>query len=91
MRALVADRSSPSGVSLTEAPEPQPAPGETLVEVKAVSLNRGEVRRLPARAEGRAPAAPTKSTDDIALPDASDQPRVKRRRRAASTGIVDAG
>ena len=55
MRALVADRSSPSGVSLTEAPEPQPAPGETLVEVKAVSLNRGEVRRLPARAEGTIP------------------------------------
>lgn len=46
---------------------------------------------LPARAEVSAPAVPTKSTDDIALPEASDQPRVKRRRRAASTGIVDAG
>lgn len=46
---------------------------------------------LPARAEVSAPAAPAKSTDDIALPQASDQPRVKRRRRAASTGIVDAG
>ena len=46
---------------------------------------------LPARAEVSAPVTPTKSTDDIALPEASDQPRVKRRRRAASTGIVDAG
>ena len=46
---------------------------------------------LPARAEASAPVVPTKSTDDIALPEASDQPRVKRRRRAASTGIVDAG
>ena len=46
---------------------------------------------LPARAEVSAPAVPTKSTDDIALPQASDQPRVKRRRRAVSTGIVDAG
>ena len=46
---------------------------------------------LPARAEVSAPAVPTKSTDDITLPEASDQPRVKRRRRAASTGIVDAG
>ena len=55
MRALVADRSSSSGVSLREAPEPQPGPGETLVEVKAVSLNRGEVRRLPTRAEGTVP------------------------------------
>ena len=46
---------------------------------------------LPARAEASIPVVPTKSTDDIALPEASDQPRVKRRRRAASTGIVDAG
>jgi len=43
------------------------------------------------RTEASAPVVPTKSTDDIALPEASDQPRVKRRRRAASTGIVDAG
>ena len=46
---------------------------------------------LPARAEVSVPATPVRSTDDIALPEASDQPRVKRRRRAASTGIVDAG
>ncbi len=46
---------------------------------------------LPARAEASAPAAPVRSTEDITLPEASDQPRVKRRRRAASTGIVDAG
>jgi NADPH2:quinone reductase len=52
MRALVADG---SGVSLQEAPDPQPAAGEALIEVRAVSLNRGEVRRLPARAEGTIP------------------------------------
>ena len=46
---------------------------------------------LPTRAETSAPAAPVRSTEDITLPEASDQPRVKRRRRAASTGIVDAG
>ncbi|HET8756314.1 MAG TPA: zinc-binding dehydrogenase [Solirubrobacteraceae bacterium] len=55
MRALVADRTAPSGVSLREAPDPVPAPGEALIEVKAVSLNRGEVRRLPLREEGTIP------------------------------------
>jgi NADPH:quinone reductase len=55
MRALVADRSAPSGVSLREAPDPEPGPNEALVEVKAVSLNRGEVRRLPLREEGTIP------------------------------------
>jgi NADPH2:quinone reductase len=55
MLALVADRSAPSGVSLREAPDAQAGPSEALVEVRAVSLNRGEVRRLPARAEGTIP------------------------------------
>jgi NADPH:quinone reductase len=55
MRALVADRSAPSGVSLREAPDPEPGPDEVLIEVKAVSLNRGEVRRLPLREEGTIP------------------------------------
>jgi NADPH:quinone reductase-like Zn-dependent oxidoreductase len=55
MRALVADRSSDSGVSLRVAPEPQPGPDEVLVEVRAVSLNRGEVRRMPLREEGTIP------------------------------------
>jgi NADPH:quinone reductase len=55
MRALVADRAATSGVSLREAPDPEPGPHEALIEVKAVSLNRGEVRRLPLRQEGTIP------------------------------------
>jgi NADPH:quinone reductase len=55
MLALVADRASTSGVSLREAPDAHAGPSETLVHVKAVSLNRGEVRRLPARTEGTIP------------------------------------
>jgi NADPH2:quinone reductase len=55
MRALVADRSAPSGVSLREAPDPGVAANEALIEVRAVSLNRGEVRRLPFREEGTIP------------------------------------
>ena len=83
-----------------EAPAQTPAaPRKTRKRRAAVSTGIVEpdaapapvVIDLPARAEASAPVVPTKSTDDIALPEASDQPRVKRRRRAASTGIVDAG
>ena len=58
--------------------EPDAAPAPLVIE-------------LPARAEAAEPAAPTHSTDDILLPEASEQPRAKRRRRVVSTGIVDAG
>jgi NADPH:quinone reductase-like Zn-dependent oxidoreductase len=52
MRALVADG---SGVSFAQAPDPQVDASHAVVEVKAVSLNRGEVRRLPARRPGTIP------------------------------------
>ena len=65
-------------VASTGVVEPDAAPAPIIVD-------------LPARAQTSEPAAPTRSTADIQLPEASDQPRVKRRRRAVSTGIVDAG
>ena len=91
---------SVSAAVVEETPAQAPAaPRKTRKRRAAVSTGVVEpdaapapvVIDLPARAEVSTPAAPTKSTDDIALPEASDQPRVKRRRRAASTGIVDAG
>ena len=42
-------------VRLGEAPEPQPRPDEALVDVRAVSLNRGEVRRLADAQAGTVP------------------------------------
>ncbi len=55
MRALVADSSSPDGISFRDVPEPVPMPGEVLVEVRALSINRGEVRMLGTAPDGWRP------------------------------------
>jgi NADPH:quinone reductase len=45
MRALVSRQSAPFA-ELADVPDPTPRPDEALVEVHAISLNRGETRRL---------------------------------------------
>jgi NADPH:quinone reductase len=52
MLGLVVDHSTPDGLRLAEVPDPVPVADEALVEVRASSLNRGEVRSLGARREG---------------------------------------
>jgi NADPH:quinone reductase-like Zn-dependent oxidoreductase len=44
--------STPPGVELAEAPDPDPLPSEAIVAVKAISLNRGEVRSLTTKPPG---------------------------------------
>ena len=55
MLALVAAPSREEKVELREVPEPQTRADEALVEVRAISLNRGEVNRLATAADGWRP------------------------------------
>jgi NADPH:quinone reductase-like Zn-dependent oxidoreductase len=51
MRALVSSP-NPPGVELGEVPDPAPRHDEALVDVKAISLNRGEIKRLQSTKPG---------------------------------------
>lgn len=51
MRALVAAPGAPGGIELREVPDPDPARNQPLVEVRAVSLNRGECVTLRQQTE----------------------------------------
>jgi len=46
MKALVFDPSAPRGLRLADAPAPSPSPSQALVQVRAVSLNFGDVAYL---------------------------------------------
>ncbi len=55
MRALVADDSAPGRIAIRDVPEPVAMPGEVVVEVRAFSINRGELRMLRTAADGWRP------------------------------------
>lgn len=52
MRALIVDPQAAGGLSIGEAPDPQPQHAQCLVRVEAVSLNRGEVGAIARSAPG---------------------------------------
>lgn len=51
MRALVAAPGAPGGIELRDVPDPELLPNQALVEVRAVSLNRGECVTLRQQTE----------------------------------------
>ena len=55
MLALVNSPNSAAPVEIREVPEPAPAANEMVVEVRAFSLNRGELRLMQTRPEGWRP------------------------------------
>jgi NADPH2:quinone reductase len=55
MLALVNTPSGTAPVEIRDVPEPQPAANEALVEVRAFSLNRGELRLMQTRPDGWRP------------------------------------
>jgi NADPH2:quinone reductase len=55
MRALVAAPGRPANIELREVEEPDPAPTEAVLEVRASSLNRGECSALQGATDGWRP------------------------------------
>jgi NADPH:quinone reductase-like Zn-dependent oxidoreductase len=52
MLALAVSHNAPGLVARAEVPDPEPAPGQALVAVRAFSLNRGEIRNLAQKPAG---------------------------------------
>jgi NADPH:quinone reductase len=68
VRALVADPGAPGGISIQEVSEPEPARSEALVDVHAISLNRGELNRLASAAAGWRPGWDLAGAVKVAAP-----------------------
>lgn len=52
MRALIVDPDAPTALRFGTVPEPDPAPGQLVLEVRHISLNRGEVTFAAQRPAG---------------------------------------
>jgi len=67
-------RKESAGLELVEAEEPRPRPDEAVVEVRAISLNRGEVRTVAAAKEGTIPGWDVAGVVATAAPEGAGPP-----------------
>jgi NADPH:quinone reductase len=74
MRALVATGTPQTPLELQEVDEPSPGSGESIVEVRACSINRGELRLLASRPRGWRPGQDVAGVIARAAADGSGPP-----------------
>lgn len=74
IKAIIVDPDAPARLTLGEKEEPSPAPGEALVRVAAISLNRGEVRRAQGAKAGFNPGWDLAGTVERAAEDGGTGP-----------------
>ncbi len=74
MLALTADASAQGNVRLREIADPKPLPSQALVGVQAISMNRGECRRLADLPDGQATGWDLAGTVQQAAADGSGPP-----------------
>jgi NADPH:quinone reductase-like Zn-dependent oxidoreductase len=71
MKALANKGDGGMHVEMVEVPEPEPRPNEAVVEVRAVAVNRGELRLLRARPQGWRPGQDVAGVVAVAAGDGS--------------------
>lgn len=84
MLALVNTPGGDGPVEMRDVEEPTPAPGETVVEVRAFSLNRGELSLMESRQEGWRPG---QDISGVIVEEAADGSSLEAGTRVV--GIVD--